>query len=226
MIDTSALETMLGVRFSSVGLVERALTHRSYASEHDLDFSYERLEFLGDAVLQLVVTRHLYDRYPELAEGEMAKVRAAVVNQKTLAGIAKRLGIGDHVRLGQGEMRSGGRRKDSILADVVESLLGAVYLDSGFDAAAVIVLDWLVPQIAERAVAPGKLDYKTRLQEELAQRGLQPRYEISEKGPDHAKMFTARLWVGDELVADGEGTSKKRAEQAAAQAAAGRLHGA
>jgi ribonuclease-3 len=223
--ELAALEEALEFRFSSPALIERALTHRSYASEHDLGYSYERLEFLGDAVLQLAVTRHLYDEYPDLAEGEMAKVRAAVVNQKTLAGIAKRLGIGEHVRLGQGELHSGGRNKDSILADIVESLLGAVYLEGGFEAADTIVLRLLVPQIAERALFPGKLDYKTRLQEELARQGLQPRYEISESGPDHAKRFTALLWVEDELIASGEGTSKKRAEQAAAQAASGRFPG-
>lgn len=223
MSDLAVLESALSYRFASGDLAERALTHRSYAAEHDLDVSYERLEFLGDAVLQLVVTRHIFDRYPELAEGEMAKVRAAVVNQKTLAGIARSLGIGNRLRLGQGEARSGGREKDSILADVVESLLGAVYLDGGYGAAAEIILRLLVPQIADRAASPGMLDFKTRLQEELAQRGLQPRYEISETGPDHAKEFTAALWVAGELIATGEGTSKKRAEQAAAQAAAGRL---
>jgi ribonuclease-3 len=223
-METAELETALGYRFVSSGLAELALTHRSYAAEHELDVSYERLEFLGDAVLQLAVTRYLYDTYPELAEGEMAKVRAAVVNQRALAGIARRLGIGDHILLGQGELRSGGRDKDSILADVVESLLGAIYLDGGYRPAATIVLDLLVPQIAERAASPGELDFKTRLQEELARQGLQPQYTISERGPDHAKEFTAELWVDGELVAAGVGSSKKRAEQAAAQAASTKLH--
>ena len=210
------LESALGHSFDNPSLMELALTHRSYAAEHEMDVSYERLEFLGDAVLQLAVTRHLYDEYPGLAEGEMAKVRAAVVNQKALASIARRLEIGPHILLGQGEERSGGREKDSILADVVEALLGAIYLDGGYEPAASLVLDLLVPLIADRASSPGSKDFKTRLQEVLAQRGLQPRYEISETGPDHAKQFTAKLWVDGDMVATGVGTSKKRAEQAAA----------
>ncbi|MDX2344527.1 MAG: ribonuclease III, partial [Acidimicrobiia bacterium] len=192
----------------------------SYAAEHTLDVSYERLEFLGDAVLQLAVTRHLYDTYEDLAEGELAKVRAAVVNQKALATVARQLGIGDFMLLGQGEERSGGRDKDSILADVVEALLGAIYLDGGYEPAADLVLRLLVPLIGERAIAPGRLDFKTRLQEELAQRGQEPKYVITESGPDHAKSFVAELWVDGEVIGCGEGSSKKRAEQAAASNAA------
>jgi ribonuclease-3 len=206
----------LGYDFSSEELVTLALTHRSYAAEHNLDVSYERLEFLGDAVLQLIVTRHLYDEYEQLAEGEMAKVRAAVVNQKTLAGIARKLDLGGSILLGQGEEVSGGKDKDSILADTVESLLGAVYLDGGYRPAEELVLQHWTPLIEERATAPGQRDYKTRLQEILAQQGLMPRYEITESGPDHAKAFEAALWVGDQLVGRGRGSSKKRAEQAAA----------
>ena len=150
----------------------------------------------------------------------MAKVRAAVVNQKALATIARSLGIGEFMLLGQGEERSGGREKDSILADTVEALLGAIYLDGGYEPAADLVLEWLVPLIGERAASPGQLDFKTRLQEVLAQRGLVPRYVISESGPDHAKSFTAELWVDGEIIGSGSGSSKKRAEQAAASNAA------
>ncbi|MDJ0497828.1 MAG: ribonuclease III [Acidimicrobiia bacterium] len=212
----------LGYDFDSEGLVALALTHRSYAAEHGLDVSYERLEFLGDAVLQLIVTRYLYDKYDQLAEGEMAKVRAAVVNQKTLATIARKLQIGDSILLGQGEETSGGRNKDSILADVVESLLGAIYLDGGYGPAEDLVLRHWIPVIEERASAPGQRDYKTRLQEILAQQGLAPRYELSESGPDHAKLFEAELWVEGTVVGRGRGSSKKRAEQAAAADAAER----
>ncbi|MDJ0925584.1 MAG: ribonuclease III [Acidimicrobiia bacterium] len=219
MTGSAEAEAALGYVFTSPEVVTLALTHRSYAAEHALDVSYERLEFLGDAVLQLVVTRYLYDTYEDLAEGELAKVRAAVVNQKTLAAIGRRLGIGDAVLLGQGEETSGGRDKDSILADIVEALLGAVYLDGGYAPAAEFVLRHWVPIIEERATAPGRRDYKTRLQEILAKQGLQPRYEISESGPDHAKVFAAELWVGERLIASGRGSSKKRAEQAAAKAA-------
>jgi ribonuclease-3 len=225
-VTVSAIEAVLGYRFKSVDLVTMALTHRSFAAEQSLDVSYERLEFLGDAVLQLVVTRYLYDTYEELAEGEMAKVRAAVVNQKTLASIARDLGLGEHVLLGQGEDMSGGGDKDSILADIVESLLGAVYLDGGYEPAAEIVLARWVPLMTDRANAPGERDYKTRLQEVLAQRGMQPRYVLAESGPDHAKLFTAELWVAGELLATGEGTSKKRAEQDAARSAANLVSGA
>lgn len=217
---TQGVGDAIGYRFKQQKLAELALTHRSFAAENDLDVSYERLEFLGDAVLQLVVTRHLYDTYKDLAEGELAKVRAAVVNQEALASLARQLGIGDFALLGQGEERSGGREKDSILADMVESLLGAVYLDGGYEPAAKLVLRLLVPLIAERAASPGRLDYKTRLQEQLAQRGLQPEYQVSESGPDHAKVFLAELWVEGELLGKGEGSSKKRAEQAAASNAA------
>lgn len=213
----TTIDEILGYRFESVDLVTMALTHRSYAAEHDLDISYERLEFLGDAVLQLVVTRHLYDGYRHLAEGEMAKVRAAVVNQKTLATVARELDLGAHVLLGQGEQMSGGADKDSILADIVEALLGAVYLDGGYEPVAEIILQRWVALVAERADAPGERDYKTRLQEVLAQQGLQPRYVISEAGPDHAKVFTAELWVDGDLVGTGTGSSKKRAEQDAAR---------
>ena len=219
MTDLAPLEQSLGHTFASPALARLALTHRSYAAEHGLDVSYERLEFLGDAVLQLAVTRHLYDTFADLAEGEMAKVRAAVVNQNALAGVAERLGLGEHLLLGQGEEMSGGREKDSILSDVVEALLGAIYLDGGYDPAERLVLELLTPLIIERAAAPGSKDFKTRLQELLAQRGLQPRYELTETGPDHAKVFTARLFVDGEMLAVGEGTSKKRAEQAAARQA-------
>jgi ribonuclease-3 len=218
--DVVGIEAVLGYTFASPELVTMALTHRSYAAEHNLEVSYERLEFLGDAVLQLAVTRYLYDTYDEMAEGEMAKVRAAVVNQKTLAAIARELGIGAYVLLGLGEEASGGRNKDSILADIVEALLGSIYLDRGYEPAEAIILERWVPHIADRASAPGRRDYKTRLQEVLAQRGLQPRYVITESGPDHAKVFTAELWVDGDCVATGAGSSKKRAEQDAAENAA------
>lgn len=223
MSPLTGVERALGYRFESEELVELALTHRSYAAEHGLEVSYERLEFLGDAVLQLAVTRHLYETYDDLAEGELAKIRAAVVNKRTLAGIARTLGLGASILLGQGEETSGGRDKDSILADVVESLLGAVYLDGGYEPASRFVLENWVPFIEDRAAAPGRRDYKTRLQETLARDGLTPRYEIIESGPDHAKAFRADLWVDDELRATGEGSSKKRAEQDAAREATEKL---
>ena len=211
----------LGYDFGSEELVTLALTHRSYAAEHGLDCSYERLEFLGDAVLQLIVTRYLYDRYDQLAEGEMAKVRAAVVNQKALATIARKLHVGDSILLGQGEETSGGRNKDSILADVVESLLGAIYLDGGYSPVEELVLRHWIPVIEERATAPGRRDYKTRLQERIqGELRVTPTYRIvSKTGPDHDRKFRAEVRFGNRVVGSGTGTSRKRAEQRAASEA-------
>lgn len=220
---TARLEIALEYGFADPDLITMALTHRSFAAEHDLEFSYERLEFLGDAVLQLVVTRHLYEVYQDLAEGEMAKVRASVVNQRTLAVIARGLGLGDHILLGQGEESSGGRDKDSILSDVVEALLGAIYLDGGYVPASDLILRHWIPIVADRASAPGKRDYKTRVQEILARDGLQPHYRLVAAGPDHERTFTAELWADGKLLGNGTGTSKKRAEQEAARDAADRL---
>lgn len=222
MTDVEALEQAIDYHFNVSDLGALALTHRSYAAEHHLAVSYERLEFLGDAVLQLTVTRYLYDAYPELPEGEMAKVRAAVVNQRSLATIARGLGVGPVIRLGHGEELSGGRDKDSILADVIEAVLGAIYLDGGYEAAEALIREQWVGLVDDRAEAPGRRDYKTRLQEILAQRGQQPRYEVTAAGPDHAKVFAAEVWAGGKKLGSGTGTSKKRAQQAAAEAAWGR----
>ncbi|NND03363.1 MAG: ribonuclease III [Acidimicrobiia bacterium] len=215
----------LGHQFSNPDLLRRALIHRSYAAEEGVDESYERLEFLGDAVLQLAVTHFLFREYPELTEGQMAKVRAAVVNERTLAELARKMDLGPLVLLGRGEERTGGADKDSILSDVIESLIGAVYLEAGFDAARNIVLDLWVPIVRDRATAPGEADYKTRLQEVLARLGQRPRYEVSEEGPEHAKKFSASVFADGRLLGSGEGTSKKRAEQAAAAAAGETLTG-
>ncbi len=214
------LSSAIGYSFDDTALLRLALTHRSHSSENDSAESYERLEFLGDAVLQLAVTHYLYDEYPELPEGEMAKVRAAVVNERALAQVARGWELGPALLLGRGEEMTGGRTKDSILSDVVESLLGAIYLEAGFNIARDIVLRHWVALVDERAEAPGRRDYKTRLQERVARTGTRPRYEVDDHGPEHAKEFTARVYVDDELLGTGSGTSKKRAEQSAARAAA------
>lgn len=211
------LEEALGHRFEDRSLLRRALIHRSYAAEQDLAESYERLEFLGDAVLQLAITNHLYIEYPDLAEGEMAKVRAAVVNERILARMARSLDLGSVLLLGRGEELSGGRDKDSILSDVVESVIGAMFLEIGFGAVQRLILERWQPHIDERAVDPGRRDYKTRLQEYLARRGERPVYEIEEDGPEHAKRFKARVLAGGTVVGEGSGSSKKRAEQDAAE---------
>jgi ribonuclease-3 len=182
--------------------------------------SNERLEFLGDAVLGLVVTDHLFVTYPTMAEGELAKVRASVVNSEALAEVAVSLGLGASLLLGKGEDASGGREKSSILADAMEAVIGAVYLDGGWAAAAPLVMQLLGERIEEAAAGPGGQDYKTRLQELAAREFDQlPRYEVSDDGPDHAKRFFATVLVEGVPRGRGEGRSKKHAEQGAAREA-------
>ncbi len=180
--------------------------------------SNERLEFLGDAVLGLVVTDHVFRTYPHLPEGELAKVRATVVSAAALAEVAAELRLGEAVMLGKGEAQSGGREKPSILADALEAVIGATYLDGGWSAAADLVLGLLGSRIAEAALGPGGQDYKTRLQELAARRfDALPVYEVAGDGPDHARHFLAGVSVGGRRRGRGEGRSKKQAEQAAAR---------
>ncbi len=224
--DTLArIQEAVGYTFTDVGLLFTAMLHRSYAAEHDVEDSYERLEFLGDAVLQLSVTHYLYDEYPMMAEGEMAKVRAAVVNERALAQLAREWNLGGALRLGRGEEMTGGREKESILSDAVEAVLGAIYVDADFVTVRDLVLRHWSDMVDDRATFPGRLDYKTRLQEHLAQRGLRPSYAVEEDGPEHAKEFTASVWANGELLGKGSGRSKKRAEQDAARAASEVLAG-
>ncbi|MBV9096742.1 MAG: ribonuclease III [Frankiaceae bacterium] len=201
-------------------LAERAITHRSFAYENGGLPTNERLEFLGDAVLGLIVTEELYLRYPDLPEGQLAKLRAAVVNSRALAGVARCLGVGDYLRLGRGEQGSGGRDKSSILADALEALIGAIYLARGAEAARAWVLDAFSDLLEEAAKLGAGLDWKTSLQELAAGRALGvPEYDVAEAGPDHAKTFTATAVVGGREVGAGQGRSKKEAEQRAAEVA-------
>jgi len=219
-IDQEVLAKRVGYNFGEPQLLSQALSHRSWCAEAGGLPSNERLEFLGDAVLGLVVAEHTYLRYPDLPEGALAKVRAAVVNTAVLAEVAKGLGLGDFLRLGRGEDSSGGRSKPSILANAAEALIGAVYLDGGWDAATRLVLDLLGPRISEAAAGPGAEDFKTRLQELVLSRVAElPRYEVVGTGPDHARHYAASVHVRNELVGRGEGRSKKDAEQAAARQA-------
>ncbi|MFV0532296.1 MAG: ribonuclease III [Cumulibacter sp.] len=198
-----------------------ALTHRSYAYEHGGLPQNERLEFLGDAVLGLHVTEHLYRAYPDLPEGRLAKLRSAVVNMRALAEIARGLGdggLGELVLLGRGEVVTGGADKDSILADAFEAVLGAIHIDLGPEVAASVVLRVLIPEI-EAAVETGAgLDWKTHLQEQCATLGFaSPVYRVEQTGPDHSRFFTARVLVGETTYGVGTGRSKKEAEQEAAR---------
>ena len=216
----------MGRPFSDPTLLGRALAHRSWCAEVAGEESNERLEFLGDSVLGLVVTDHVYRTYPTLPEGELAKVRASVVNSALLAEVAAELEIGSHLLLGKGEDASGGREKPSILADAMEAVIGAVYLDGGWQVAADLVLTLLGERVAEAAAGPGGQDYKTRLQELAARTFDQlPRYHVIDEGPDHAKSFFATVHVGGLQRGTGEGRSKKQAEQAAARAAWATLAG-
>jgi ribonuclease-3 len=202
------------------------VTHRSWCAEHAGFESNERLEFLGDAVLGLVVTAHVYDEFASMPEGELAKVRSSVVSAATMAEVAVEVGLGEVLALGKGEDGSGGREKPSILADAMEAVIGAVYLDQGWAAARTLVLGLVGERIEAAAEGPGGHDFKTQLQE-LAAREFEelPSYELRDEGPDHAKRFYATVYVAGREVGQGEGRSKKVSEQAAARAAWSRLSG-
>ncbi len=201
-------------------LLERSLTHRSYAYENGGLPTNERLEFLGDSVLGVVVTDTLFRAHPGLSEGRLAKLRAAVVNARALAEVARTIGLGEHIMLGRGEESTGGRNKSSILSDTVEAVIGAVYLSGGFEGASKVVHLLFDPLMESAARLGAGLDWKTSLQELSAEHALGvPEYVIEDDGPDHEKTFTAQVQVGDELYGHGTGRSKKEAEQQAAETA-------
>jgi ribonuclease-3 len=209
----------LGYEFSDPGLLNLSLTHRSVSADDPTRHDNERLEFLGDAVLQVVITDRLYRDYPRLAEGQMAKIRAALVSRPTLADVARTIGLGGHIELAQAEERTGGREKDSILGDAMEAVIGAVYLDGGLDQAGDFIERLWGDRVGERAKSPGVKDYKTRLQEVLAKDGQRPEYGTAGTGPDHERMFTAWVTVSGTEIGRGVGRSKKEAEQEAAREA-------
>ena len=222
VVDT--LAERIGHRFDDPGLVARAVAHRSWCAEHGDRPSNERLEFLGDAVLGMAITGHIYAAYPELQEGSLAKLRAALVNATTLAELAEGLDLGAALLLGKGEDASGGREKPSILADALEALIGAVYVDAGIDAATGVVLGLVGDRLKEAAIGPEGHDAKTRLQEWSARElGAPPVYEVADDGPDHAKVFAASVVLDGERWGRGRGRSKKQAEQQAARAAWARI---
>jgi ribonuclease III len=211
------LHEVLALPFDDQGLWEMALTHRSFAFERGLTLTNERLEFLGDAVLGLVITDLAYRQFPDLSEGELAKLRAATVKMSTLADVARQLGLGELVRLGRGEEMSGGRDKASILADCMEAVLGAVYLDRGLDHTRALIERLFWPRMAAYVRGEGDRDHKMALQE-LASRefSVAPEYRVVSEGPDHAKEFTATVYLKGEVHGSGRGRSKKEAEQQAA----------
>lgn len=218
--------TFLKYRFTDDNLLEEALTHKSYVNERrDSGRTHnERLEFLGDAVLSLIISDYLARRYPELSEGALSKLKAKLVSETPLANAARRLDLGRYLRLGRGEERSKGREKPSLLADALEAVIAAVYLDGGFEASRDFTVDVLIEELHRLDVLqaqPGGDDYKTRFQEWCQKRyELLPQYlVVRETGPDHQKIFEVEVHVNHQVVGVGRGNSKKEAEQEAAQRA-------
>ena len=215
------LETAIGYQFRNITLLQNALSHSSYANErwHDSLKSNERLEFLGDSVLGMVVAEHLYRTFPNRPEGELTRMRADMVCEKTLAKVANGLGLGNHLLLGKGEEQGGGRSRESILADAVESVIAACYLDGGMSAAVQFIQKFILVNVPVTKLQ--NADYKTALQELVQQKKNQVlSYRlVGESGPDHDKEFRVELTLNGEVIGIGIGSSKKRAEQAAAQKA-------
>lgn len=218
------LEENLNYQFKDKNLLKTALTHSSYANEHDMKITEnnERLEFLGDTIVSLIVSQYLYKKYPYYPEGELTKIRARVVCESSLAFVAKKINLGDYILLGKGEESTGGRYRESILGDASEALVGAVYMDSDFETTNKLMLDKFENDLVH-AVAKGSLfiDYKTGLQENLQKR-KRARIEYSvarEEGPDHNKIFHIDVLIDGEVVGQGSGRNKKEAEQMAAKEA-------
>lgn len=221
--DVEVLEERIGLGIEDE-LLALALTHRSYAHEAGGIPTNERLEFLGDAVLGIIVTEALYRAHTQNPEGDLARMRAATVSQRALSHVARELGLGEFILLGRGELMTGGRQKDSILADTLEALIGAAYMCHGLEPTRTMVERLVAPLLAQAASLSAGLDWKTSLQELAARLSLPaPRYLVETTGPDHARTFSAQVLFDDDVTGRGEGTSKKVAEQQAAKAAYDRL---
>ena len=219
------LETAIGYRFQNIQLLQNALTHSSYANErwHNSLLSNERLEFLGDSVLGMLVAEYLYGTFPDRPEGELTRMRADMVCEHTLATVANRIGLGEHLLLGHGEERLGGRSRESILADATESVIAACFLDGGLEAAAQFVKKYILVEVP--VSRPNNMDYKTALQEQVQQKKNQvlSYVLVGQSGPDHDKLFDVEVSLNGTVVGQGSGRSKKRAEQMAAKAAMEKL---
>ena len=221
-MNMQVLEERLGHVFQNRKLLETALTHPSFGGDHHVPH-YQRLEFLGDAVLELAVSRYLYFELPEVDEGKLTRIRAALVREESLNRAARRIGLGEFIRLSVGEERSGGREKPSILSDVMEAVLAAVYLDAGFDEA-VRIIGMVLGEELRPEVLKDHLDAKSRLQELMQRDGRMPSYDyLSMEGPPHAPVFAYRVMDGEQELGRGSGTSKKNAQQAAARDALKRM---
>ncbi|AEI44380.1 ribonuclease III [Paenibacillus mucilaginosus] len=220
------LQSELNITFSNPDLLRQAFTHSSYVNEHRIGQykDNERLEFLGDAVLELTVSEYLFDKYPDRSEGELTKLRASIVCEPSLVGFAEQLEFGSYVLLGKGEELTGGRTRPALLADVFESFIGALYLDQGLERVRTFLQQYMFPHLPQQ----GRLltaDYKTHLQEHTQQHSMgQLEYKIvDERGPAHEREFVARVFLGEQLLGEGTGRSKKEAEQHAAAEALAKL---
>ena len=217
----SDLESAIGYRFENISLLQNALAHSSYANErwHNSLMSNERLEFLGDSILGMTVADYLYRTFPDRPEGELTRMRADMVCEKTLAAVANRIGLGQHLLLGHGEEQGGGRKRESILADAVESVIAACYLDGGVEPAAAFIRQFILCDVPVKKLH--NVDYKTTLQELVQQKKNQVlAYTlVGESGPDHDKQFVVKVSLNGKVVGKGSGRSKKKAEQDAARVA-------
>lgn len=221
--DTSIFEEQIGINFKDKNLIKQAFVHRSYLNENrNFPIGHnERLEFLGDAVLELVVTEDLFSRFPEKNEGEMTSLRSALVNATTLYRVADNLGVNDFLYLSRGESKDTGRARQYILANTIESIIGAIYMDQGYDASKKFIHDHITPLIEEIIEEGSWIDAKSLFQEKAQEAfGATPAYKtIKESGPDHDRRFTVGVYIKSDLIATGEGDSKQAAEQRAARAA-------
>ncbi|HEY5383130.1 MAG TPA: ribonuclease III [Candidatus Paceibacterota bacterium] len=223
MKDFKTFEEQVGISFNDAALLRQAFTHRSYVNEHRGESTghNERLEFLGDAVLELISTHFLYEKFPTKDEGELTAYRAALVNATTCAEVADEIGINDYLLLSRGEAKDTGRARGVLLANALEALIGAIYLDQGYDAARAFITTHLFPKIDDIVTHRLWQDAKSALQEKSQEsHGVTPHYEvIKETGPDHDKQFIVGVYIKESLIAEGEGKSKQEAEQSAARAA-------
>tara|TARA_B100000131_G_scaffold323261_1_gene381111 strand:+ start:18361 stop:19056 length:696 start_codon:yes stop_codon:yes gene_type:complete len=213
------LENNIGYKFKNKKILITALTHKSKENKKSTSESNQRYEFLGDAVLELVITKYLFDHYPKMEEGDLTKIRSSAVKQGTLVEIATQISIGDYISMSSSEEATGGRSKKSILEDSIEALIAGIYLDGGITGAERFIRKFFFPKIANLSLVPGEEDYKTRLQEVYAKKGKTLLYKDSSKGPDHRKLFFSEVIVGEVVIGSGEGHSKKSAQQAAAEVA-------
>ncbi|EHL16275.1 ribonuclease III [Peptoanaerobacter stomatis] len=215
----SGIEKNIGYVFENKGLIKTALTHSSYVNENKNSRDNERLEFLGDSILSLVVSNYIFNYKSNLKEGELTKIRASCVCEKSLINVANKLKIGDYIRLGKGEQNSGGKKRTSILADATEAIIAAIYLDSDLETVSKYVILWLEDTIVSAIKHKKDSDYKSKLQEEIQKvKGRVLKYEVVDvEGPDHDRKFTICVYCDNKLIGKGQGNSKKEAEQNAAQ---------